>query len=97
MRSWATNRPTIRQTRQPELPKPHRASTAYLHGSKRWMIRAELPNVVVLLSPFGIAGTRTGATWTQDLALRGAVAAGRLNWFISYLDAVVASAPRSND
>jgi histidinol-phosphate aminotransferase len=28
---------------------------------------------------------------TQDLALRGAVAARRLNWSISYLDAVVAS------
>lgn len=36
--------------------------------------------------------------WTQDLALRGAVAARGFNWFISYLDAVVAStALRSSD
>jgi histidinol-phosphate/aromatic aminotransferase/cobyric acid decarboxylase-like protein len=65
------------------------------------MIRAELPRVVVLLSPsklFGSAGTRPGAMWTQDLALRGAVAARRLNWPTSYLDAVVAStALRSSD
>jgi histidinol-phosphate aminotransferase len=63
-------------------------------GPKRSLIHAELPNVVVLLSPnklFGIAGTRTGAMWTRDTSLRQAVAARRLNWSISYLDALVAS------
>jgi histidinol-phosphate/aromatic aminotransferase/cobyric acid decarboxylase-like protein len=63
-------------------------------GPKRSMIHSELPNVVVLLSPnklFGIAGTRTGALWTRDTALRDALNARRLNWSISYLDALVAS------
>ncbi len=70
-------------------------------GPKRSMIHTELPNVVVLLSPnklFGIAGTRTGAMWTRNAALREAIAARRLNWSISYLDALVAStALRSRD
>ena len=63
-------------------------------GPKRSLIHTDLPNVVVLLSPnklFGIAGTRTGAMWTRDTALREAIAERRLNWSISYLDAVVAS------
>jgi histidinol-phosphate aminotransferase len=70
-------------------------------GVQQSMIFAGVPNVVVLLSPnklFGIAGTRTGALWSASPALRERVAAERLNWPLSYLDAVVSSsALRSPD
>jgi histidinol-phosphate aminotransferase len=57
------------------------------------MVHADVPNVVVLMSPnkpFGIAGTRTAVMWTADETLRTAVAGRRLNWPLSYLDAAVA-------
>ncbi|HEY4024048.1 MAG TPA: aminotransferase class I/II-fold pyridoxal phosphate-dependent enzyme [Pseudonocardiaceae bacterium] len=65
------------------------------HGGQRSMVWAGVRNVIVMLSPnklFGIAGTRTGVLWTPIVELRGALAARRLNWPISYLDALVASA-----
>lgn len=65
-------------------------------GGPSWsMMWAEVPNVVVLMSPnklFGIAGTRTGVMWTPDESLRAAVAARRLTWPLSYMDALVAAA-----
>jgi len=64
-------------------------------------VRPRVSNIAVLLSPnklFGIAGTRTGALWTAEARLRGMATAQRVNWPISYLDALVASvALRSRD
>lgn len=63
-------------------------------GPKQSMLWADVPNVVVLMSPnklFGIAGTRTGMMWTPNSTLRGQIAARQLNWSISYLDSLVAS------
>lgn len=63
-------------------------------GVRQSMIFADVPNVVVLQSPnklFGIAGTRTGALWSGSSALRERISAERLNWPISYLDALVSS------
>ncbi|WP_326783446.1 aminotransferase class I/II-fold pyridoxal phosphate-dependent enzyme [Streptomyces sp. NBC_00151] len=59
------------------------------------MVRSGLPNVVVLRSPnklFGIAGTRTGALWTlnEDIARR--VTERKLNWTLSHIDSVLATA-----
>jgi histidinol-phosphate aminotransferase len=59
------------------------------------MVSCGLENVVVLRSPnklFGIAGTRTGALWTRNAGLAGAVAARKINWCLSYLDVVAATA-----
>ncbi|HEY3611477.1 MAG TPA: aminotransferase class I/II-fold pyridoxal phosphate-dependent enzyme [Pseudonocardiaceae bacterium] len=64
-------------------------------GTNGSMVRTCVRNLVVLLSPnklFGIAGTRTGALWTHDARLRAMVAAQRVNWPISHLDALVAHA-----
>lgn len=58
------------------------------------MVNCGLENVVVLRSPnklFGIAGTRTGALWTRNADLAGAVAARKINWCLSYLDVVAAT------
>lgn len=68
----------------------------FTSGGPSWsMVWTGVPNVIVLASPnkpFGIAGTRTGVLWTRDPALRAEVAKRRLNWPLSYLDALVASA-----
>ncbi|MFC6080465.1 aminotransferase class I/II-fold pyridoxal phosphate-dependent enzyme [Sphaerisporangium aureirubrum] len=59
------------------------------------MVRSGLPNVVVLRSPnkfFGIAGTRTGALWTRNAAIARRVAERKLNWTLSYVDTVLATA-----
>ena len=64
-------------------------------GFAESMTRADVPNVAVLLSPnklFGIAGTRTGVLWSADERLRQLITGLRLNWSISYLDAIVAAA-----
>lgn len=70
-------------------------------GLQESMIRADVTNVAVLLSPnklFGIAGTRTGVMWTRHERFRRVVSERRLNWPISYLDALVARAAlRSTD
>lgn len=59
------------------------------------MVSRGLENVVVLRSPnklFGIAGTRTGALWTRNADIAAAVAARKINWCLSYLDVVTATA-----
>ncbi|MFF3377458.1 aminotransferase class I/II-fold pyridoxal phosphate-dependent enzyme [Streptomyces sp. NPDC002680] len=59
------------------------------------MVRGGLPNVVVLRSPnklFGIAGTRTGALWTLNDDIARRVAERKLNWTLSHIDSVLATA-----
>ncbi|MER6618263.1 aminotransferase class I/II-fold pyridoxal phosphate-dependent enzyme [Streptomyces xantholiticus] len=59
------------------------------------MVGSGLRNVVVLRSPnklFGIAGTRTGALWTRNEDIARRVAERKLNWTLSYVDAVLATA-----
>jgi histidinol-phosphate aminotransferase len=63
------------------------------------MIGTGLDNVVVLRSPnkpFGIAGVRTGALWTRNDSLRNSVAARKINWALSHLDVVAATAALSS-
>ena len=59
------------------------------------MTQTGLPNVVVLRSPnkfFGIAGTRTGALWTLNSEIFRKVAERKLNWTLSHVDTVLATA-----
>lgn len=59
------------------------------------MTQCGLPNVVVLRSPnkfFGIAGTRTGALWTLNAEIFRRVAERKLNWTLSHVDTVLATA-----
>ncbi|MET8946166.1 aminotransferase class I/II-fold pyridoxal phosphate-dependent enzyme [Streptomyces sp. NPDC004542] len=59
------------------------------------MVRSGLTNVVVLRSPnklFGIAGTRTGALWTLNADIAARVRERKLNWTLSHVDSVLATA-----
>lgn len=59
------------------------------------MTQSGLSNVVVLRSPnkfFGIAGTRTGALWTLNSEIFRRVAERKLNWTLSHVDTVLATA-----
>ncbi|MFB7513146.1 aminotransferase class I/II-fold pyridoxal phosphate-dependent enzyme [Streptomyces sp. NPDC056144] len=59
------------------------------------MVRSGLPNVVTLRSPnklFGIAGTRTGALWTRNQDIAARVRERKLNWTLSHIDSVLATA-----
>lgn len=59
------------------------------------MTQSGLSNVVVLRSPnkfFGIAGTRTGALWTLNSEVFRRVAERKLNWTLSHVDTVLATA-----
>lgn len=59
------------------------------------LVRCGLDNVVVLRSPnklFGIAGTRTGALWTLNETIASRVRERKLNWTLSHIDSVLATA-----